>query len=222
MPDLRAFTRIKEECEAAGAKLVAVSKTRSVAAIRALYELGHRDFGENRVAELVDKQAQLPADVRWHFIGHLQRNKVRDLVPFVDLVHAVDSYRLLAEIDKRAAAAGRAVPVLLQYHIAREDSKYGLTAATAEELLAKLADQPLPHAPVVGVMGMATYTDDAGRVTAEFAQLAQHSTRARAKIDPNQNVDWQLSMGMSGDFPLALRHGSTLVRVGSSIFGPRE
>ena len=222
MPNLAAYRAINAAVTAAGARLVAVSKTHPVSAIRELYDLGHRDFGENRVPELVEKHNALPKDIRWHFIGHLQRNKVRDVVPFVHLIHAVDSYRLLVEIDKRAETVGRRVSVLLQYHIAQEASKYGLEADTAGELLDKLATTPLPHVRVAGVMGMATYTDDEAQVGREFATLANTFAELRGGAFRDEDAFREISMGMSGDYPLALAHGSTLVRVGSALFGGRQ
>ena len=221
MPDLVAYERINQEVSAAGARLVAVSKTHPVSAIQELYDRGHRDFGENRVAELVEKHAALPKDIRWHFIGHLQRNKVRDIVPFVYLIHAVDSFRLLREIDKRAAAVDRRVAVLLQYHVANEESKYGLKADTAEELLTELAANPLPNVRIAGVMGMATYTDDREQIGREFGELAQHFQDLREGVFAREEAFRELSMGMSGDYPVALEHGSTLIRVGSALFGRR-
>ena len=203
------------------ARLVAVSKTKPREDIMALYELGHRDFGENRVAELVGKHADLPKDIRWHFIGHLQRNKVRDIAPFVHLIHAVDSLRLLREINKRATENNRVISALLQFHVAEEDSKYGLKpqgiTAFSQELLAT----PTPSVDLAGVMGMATYTDDTEQVNSEFKLL--YDTFDKLKKDHFSDKDnfREISMGMSGDYPLALAQGSTLVRVGSLIFGGR-
>jgi len=219
MPDTALYHRLNKEVTAAGGTLVAVSKKRPTADIMALYELGHRDFGENRVAELVEKHAALPKDIRWHFIGHLQRNKVRAIAPFIHLIHAVDSERLLREIDKQARAAERVIPVLLQFHVAREESKYGLDRAGADELLASLRDRPVTHARIAGLMGMATYTDDREQVSNEFQQLADLHAHYKAG-DLGADAGYkELSMGMSGDYPLALERGSTLVRVGSLLFG---
>ncbi len=219
--NLIAYQSINTAVTAAGATLVAVSKTKPMADIMALYELGHRDFGENRVAELVEKHAALPKDIRWHFIGHLQRNKVRELVPFVHLIHAVDSARLLHEIDKRAAAVGRTVDVLLQFHIAAEASKYGLDPANVRNLPEGLVDQPPTNARITGVMGMATYTDAEDQITSEFRTLANAFKALKQDHFPEEEAFKELSMGMSGDYPLALASGSTLVRVGSLLFGER-
>ena len=205
-----------------GVTLIAVSKTRSVAEIQALYDLGHRDFGENYPQELRDKQPQLPQDIRWHFIGHLQRNKVKYIAPFVHLVHAVDSAGLLDELDKRAAAAGRRIGVLLQVHIALEETKHGLDANEVEELVAACTPQRWPHLQLRGLMGMATFTDDRDQVAREFAGLAALHRAIRAGGMVDQATFSVLSMGMSGDADIALAHGSTMVRIGTAIFGERQ
>jgi PLP dependent protein len=192
------------------AVLVAVSKTKTPAAILALYEEGQRDFGESYVQELVDKQASLPGDIRWHFIGHLQSNKVKLLISSVHLVHSVDSLRLLQEIDRQAMKAGRIVDVLLQVHIAREETKYGLRP----DELAELVDAGWTGVRIRGLMGMASNTDDADIVTAEFRGL--HALFN--KLFPAGGI---LSMGMSGDYQLALQEGSNMVRIGSLLFGER-
>jgi pyridoxal phosphate enzyme (YggS family) len=215
------YRKLNDQIMAAGACLVAVSKTRPKERIMELYELGHRDFGENRVAELLEKHQALPKDIRWHFIGHLQRNKVKYVAPFVHLIHAVDSVRLLREIDKQGKVAGRMVPVLLQFHIAEEESKFGLTQASAQQLLKELKDQPVANVKITGVMGMATYTDDEAQVKAEFGVLAQRFAELREEAFLGDDAFREISMGMSGDYPLALEAGSTLVRVGSLLFGRR-
>jgi hypothetical protein len=216
-----AYQKLSTEIETAGAHLVAVSKTKPIADIMALYELGQRDFGENRVSELVEKYEALPKDIRWHFIGHLQRNKVKAIAPFVHLIHAVDSLRLLREIEKQAAAVGREVPVLLQFHIAREESKYGLDVAKAATIMDEVAATPLPHVRISGVMGMATYTDDETQVAEEFASLADVKEKLTAKYFAGADGFREISMGMSGDYRLALKAGSTMVRIGSMLFGAR-
>jgi pyridoxal phosphate enzyme (YggS family) len=215
------YEKLNAEITQAGARLVAVSKTHPQEKIMELYALGHRDFGENRVAELVEKHAALPKDIRWHFIGHLQRNKVKAIAPFVHLIHAVDSERLLREIDKQGKASDRKIPVLLQFHIAREESKYGLDLPQAEALLIALQDKPVTHASIAGVMGMATYTDDQAQVSAEFKTLAAHFAQLHDHHFQQASDFAEISMGMSGDYPLALAQGSTLVRVGSLLFGKR-
>lgn len=212
------YQKLLAETRAAGARLVAITKTKPVEDIMTLYDLGQRDFGENRVAELVGKYQALPKDIRWHFIGHLQRNKVKAIAPFVYLIHAVDSLRLLKEIEKQGAAADREISVLLQFHIAREENKYGLDASEAASIMDDLSTTPLPHVRIAGVMGMATYTDDKEQVTGEFAELANIKRRLTAKYFAGDDAFQEISMGMSGDYPLALAAGSTLVRVGSLLF----
>ncbi|MDX9751887.1 MAG: YggS family pyridoxal phosphate-dependent enzyme [Flavobacteriales bacterium] len=200
--------------------LVAVSKTRTAREVQALYDLGHRDFGENYPQELREKAPQLPDDVRWHFIGHLQRSNVRHVLPFVHLVHGVDSARLLDEIEKRAAAMERTVHVLLQVHIARESTKHGLTAEEARALMHTAHDRaPWPHVRLRGLMGMATHTPDEAQVAGEFNGLRTlfHELRT-AHGGPGFDT---LSMGMSGDAPIAIAAGSTMVRIGTAIFGER-
>src|SRR5579859_2718906 len=196
--------------------LVAVSKTKTAEDILALYHEGQRDFGENYVQELVDKQAQLPGDIRWHFIGHLQSNKVKYIAPFVHLIHGVDSMRLLREIDKQAARSGRVVDVLLQAHIAREETKFGFDAGELEQVMDTVRRTPeeWAHVRICGLMGMASNTGDEAVVSGEFRAL-------KGLLDrwfPSGGI---LSMGMSGDYQLAVKEGSTMVRIGSLLFGKR-
>jgi hypothetical protein len=205
-----------------GVTLVAVSKFHPVKAVREAYDAGQRDFGESRAQELSVKAAALPGDVRWHFIGHLQTNKVRSVVPHVTLIHSIDSLRLLRTVDAEAARIGRVVDVLLQVHVAKEETKFGFLP---EELLA-LADewQPAdtPSVRVRGVMGMASLTDDSRRIAADFAEIARVERTLGATLfagDPHFNI---LSMGMSADFKLAIEAGSNMVRIGTDIFGERE
>ncbi len=197
-------------------QLVAVSKTRPAEDILALYEAGQRDFGENYVQELVDKQPQLPADIRWHFIGHLQSNKVKYIISFVHLIHGVDSLRLLKEIDRQAAKAGRVVDVLLQMHIAQEETKFGLDTDELAGLLQAVHAAPGEWANVRirGLMGMASFSDDPAAVRGEFKLLKELS-------DKYFTSPVILSMGMSADYQLAVDEGSTLVRIGSLLFGKR-
>jgi len=212
------YQAVIKETKAAGATLVAVSKQRSHEQIMELYDWGHRDFGENRDAELVEKYHALPKDIRWHFIGHLQRNKVKNIAPFVTLIHAVDSLRLLREIDKQAKAHDRPIPTLLQFHIAEEESKYGLDRQTVKELLQAVKEEPLSHARIAGVMGMATYTDNDEQIAGEFASLGETFGLLQRQVFFDDEQFKEVSMGMSGDYPIALEHGSTLVRVGSLLF----
>ena len=214
------YTALCREVAAADARLVAVTKTHPVSVIQELYALGHRDFGENRAEELAEKYELLPKDINWHFIGHLQRNKVKLIARFVHLVHSVDSLRLLRELDKRAEE--HRIDVLLQYHIAAEESKYGLTTETAATLLRSLREQPLEHARIVGVMGMATYTDDEAQVAGEFRELHELFRELKEGQFADDPAFSEISMGMSGDYAVALRQGSTLVRIGSLLFGERN
>jgi len=215
-----AYLRVKREIGETTV-LVAVSKTKPVEDILALYDEGQRDFGENYVQELVEKQAQLPADIRWHFIGHLQSNKVKNIISFVHLIHGVDSLRLLKEINRQAAKAGRIVDVLLQVHIAEEETKFGLDAAELDEVLAAVRSDPAEWANVRvnGLMGMASFSEDRDAVRAEFHTLRQlFDAHFTALTGPASNI---LSMGMSGDYQLAVAEGSTMVRIGSLLFGKR-
>ncbi|HSC52723.1 MAG TPA: YggS family pyridoxal phosphate-dependent enzyme [Phnomibacter sp.] len=214
------YSAINHYCQQRAVQLVAVSKTKPVEDILALYELGQRDFGENYVQELVEKQAQLPSDIRWHFIGHLQSNKVKYIAPFVHLIHGVDSFKLLKEINKQAAKNNRVVGCLLQMHIAKEETKFGLDEAELQEILGSTEFTSLTNVYVQGLMGMASFSDDKTLVQTEFNQLQkifqQHSATQTA------NCHFQtLSMGMSGDYEMAVDAGSNMVRIGSLLFGAR-
>ena len=198
-------------------RLVAVSKTRPAADIQALYDLGQRDFGENYVQELTEKQPFLPADIRWHFIGHLQSNKVKYIISFVHLIHGVDSLRLLKEIDRQGGAKGRVVDVLLQVHVAREETKFGLDPAGLADIIQTLRATPFPHVRVRGLMGMASFTEDPDAVTAEFRELKRLFDQYFAGGDMPI-----LSMGMSADYKIAIEEGSNMVRIGSLLFGKRD
>lgn len=195
--------------------VVAVSKTKPNAAILEAYGVDHRDFGENKVQELCLKAETLPKDIRWHMIGHLQRNKVKYIAPFVHLIHGVDSERLLAEIDKQAKKNNRIIDVLIQIHIAEETSKFGFSFQEAQGFLSQ--ENPYPNVRVVGLMGMATFTDNDVQVQKEFESLAHFYDVWKAKKSFSV-----LSMGMSNDFRLAIASGSTMVRIGSLIFGHRN
>ncbi|MBC7903580.1 MAG: YggS family pyridoxal phosphate-dependent enzyme [Gemmatimonadaceae bacterium] len=197
------------------AVLVAVSKIRQPEEILALYNLGQRDFGENYVQELVDKQSKLPDDIRWHFIGHLQSNKVKQIISFAYLIQGVDSLKLLKEINKQAAKMGRTVNVLLQVHIAVEESKFGLDEGELTEIMQQ--KDALPGVKICGLMGMASNTDDTEKVRLEFRKL--HEVFNGYQELPDFRI---LSMGMSGDYALALEEGSNMVRIGSLLFGRRN
>lgn len=201
--------------------LVAVSKTKPPSDIMEAYETGHRVFGENKVQELVAKAEELPKDIEWHAIGHLQTNKVKYIAPFVSLIHTVDSLKLLQEIDKRAQQNDRIIRCLLQIHIAKEDTKFGLDFGECEELISSKNFKQLTHIKVVGLMGMATFTNNTDQVQNEFDSLKQFFDKL-ARLN-TENPDFQvLSMGMSGDYTIALKAGSNMIRVGSAIFGSRN
>ena len=209
-----AFHRIKAECEAQQVTLVAVSKTKPMADLMALYDLGQRDFGENYVQELLEKEAALPKDIRWHFIGHLQSNKVKYIAPFVHLVHGVDSEKLLAEISKQGQKIGRVVKCLLQVFIAEEETKFGMDEGELKNIdLAKYG-----YVEINGLMGMASNTTNPEIVKKEFDELKQLYDKSEIR-NPKSKI---LSMGMSGDYQLAIASGSNMVRVGSLIFGERH
>ncbi|MEO6231848.1 MAG: YggS family pyridoxal phosphate-dependent enzyme [Ferruginibacter sp.] len=200
------------------ATLVAVSKTKPNEDIQALYDLGQRDFGENYVQELVDKQAALPGDIRWHFIGHLQSNKVKYIAPFVHLIHGVDSISLLKEINKQGLKNNRVIDCLLQVHIAKEETKFGF----ALEELGEISElQELKNVHIIGLMGMASFSNDMNLVAGEFASLKK-AYDGYAQSSKQQFDFTTLSMGMSGDYKLAIENGSNMVRIGSLLFGERN
>jgi PLP dependent protein len=213
-----AYERIKAELDAKSVTLVAVSKTKPVEDIRELYDMGHRDFGENYVQELTSKAAQLPADIRWHFIGHLQSNKVKYIAPFVQLIHGVDSLRLLQEIDKQAGKHQRRIKCLLQVHIAEEETKFGFDVSDMAGLSEVLKTSAgFQSSEISGLMGMASFTDDMSKVKGEFQRLKDmfdHLKQAHTQLST-------LSMGMSSDYNIAVEKGSTMVRIGSLLFGER-
>ncbi len=221
-PDAPTFAEIRKKVSSHNAKLVAVSKTKPVADIMRLYALGQRDFGENRVQELLEKQPQLPDDIRWHLIGHLQRNKVKMVTPFVHLIQSLDSPRLLREIEKRAASDDRIIPCLLQFKIAEEDTKYGFDLATAKAMLDSGILEKSPHIEIRGVMGMATFTEDEEQVKEEFSRLRSIFEKLKTGYFSDKPSFREISMGMSGDYLLALEEGSTMVRLGTLLFGARE
>jgi len=201
--------------------LVAVSKTWPVPDLMEAYNAGQRIFGENKIQEMADKYEQMPKDIEWHMIGHVQTNKVKYMAPFVSLVHGVDSLKLLAEINKQAQKNGRVIDCLLQMHIAEEDTKFGLDEVELNELLASAEFKQMENIKVTGLMGMATFTDDEARIKKEFSNL-QSVFKSLGQLPETPNFKPEtLSMGMSGDYQLAIACGSTMVRIGSSIFGNR-
>jgi pyridoxal phosphate enzyme (YggS family) len=196
--------------------LVAVSKTKPAKEILALYNEGQKDFGENYVQELLEKQNELPNDIRWHFIGHLQSNKAKYIVPFVHLIHSVDSEKLLAEIDKQALKNNKIVSCLLQIYIAQEETKFGLDFSEAEQIL---LNNRYCNVKIIGLMGMASNTDNTKQIAKEYESLKEFYNEMKTTIAPQLQY---LSTGMSGDYELAIEHGSNMVRIGSLLFGARK
>lgn len=220
--NLAAYQHIQQTLRPYGARLVAVSKLKPASDIQELYNTGHRLFGENYVQELVEKQPLLPSDIEWHFIGHLQTNKVKYIAPFVSMIHAVDSLRLLQEINKQAAKHNRIINCLLQVHIAEEETKFGLDSAELETLIQQWQQQPATaNVKISGLMGMATNTDNEAQIQKEFHHLHHLHTQIKSRYFTADDSFRELSMGMSGDYTLALQSGSTLVRIGSLLFGAR-
>ena len=201
--------------------LVAVSKTHSIERIMEAYEAGQRDFGENKVQDLADKYEALPKDIRWHMIGHLQSNKVKYIAPFVHLIHGVDSFKLLQEINKHGQKNGRRISCLLQFHIAQEDTKFGLSLDEATAFLSSPEYQTFDHVQLCGVMGMATFTENTAQIRSEFQSLQAIFNALKSTHFIAASEFKEISMGMSDDYPIAIEEGSTLIRVGSKIFGRR-
>lgn len=203
-------------------RLVAVSKFHGVNEILNAYETGHRIFGESRVQELIEKQPKLPNDIEWHFVGRLQRNKVKFIVPFIECIHSVDSKRLLLQIERQAASVNRVIPCLLQIHIAEEDTKTGFSESECLEFLRKGLWKELKHIQLTGVMGMATFTKDEEVVREEFKKLNTFFKKIKDEFFEDRPYFKEISMGMSADYNIAVEEGSTLIRIGSNIFGDRE
>ena len=203
-------------------KLVAVSKTKSVHQVNEALGYGQRHFGENKVQELVGKYETLSEEIFWHFIGHLQRNKVKYIAPFVHLIHGVDSFKLLHEINKQGQKNNRVIPVLLQFHIAQEDTKFGLNLEEAMAMITSDDFENFNYVSIAGVMGMASYTADKEQIRKEFKHLKQVFDTLKESHFADNTAFCEISMGMSGDYSIAIEEGSTMIRVGSSIFGARE
>ena len=210
----KAYQQLNEELRLLNITLVAVSKTKPIEYILELYDLGHRDFGENYVQELVEKAEKLPKDIRWHYIGHLQTNKVKSIVPFVYLIHGVDSLKLLKEINKQAEKNARVIHCLLQVHIAQEETKFGFN----ENELFNLDISQFENVKINGLMGMASLTDDISKIRTEFKHLKTISQKLQTLTPQLQT----LSMGMSSDYKIAIEEGSNMVRIGSLLFGERN
>lgn len=215
------FSELFDELSQRSITLVAVSKTHPADRILSLYAQGQRHFGENRPQEMLEKQRTLPSDIHWHFIGHLQTNKVRLIAPFVALIHSIDSFKLLQEVDKQAGKVGRIQDCLLQFHIAREETKFGFDELAAPSMLSSPAFKSLQHVRICGVMGMATFTDDTEQVRSEFRELRRLFNVLKRDFFASAPHFRECSMGMSGDWRLAIEAGSTMVRIGSLIFGER-
>jgi pyridoxal phosphate enzyme (YggS family) len=203
-------------------KLIAVTKTQSEQSIMNIYNRGHKIFGENRVQELISKKERLPEDVEWHLIGHLQTNKVKYIVSFVACIHSVDSLKVLIEIDKQAKKYDRQIDCLLQFHIAEEESKFGLDMNEARGLLSSLEYKSLSNARITGVMGMATFTENTSQVRREFKHLKDIFTALKRDFFAQDSCFREISMGMSGDYKIAIEEGSTMVRIGTLLFGNRD
>lgn len=222
MINLQQYNLILAELKASNAQLIAVSKTKPISDIQELYDAGQRVFGENYVQELVDKQPQLPADIQWHFIGHLQSNKVKYIAPFVHTIHAVDSLKLLIEIDKQAAKNNRIINCLLQLHIADEDTKFGLDKNEILDLAKAIQQQDFKNILITGIMAMATNTDDESKIEIEFNEVKKIFDNLKSEYFSSSNTFKEISMGMSSDYKLAIKCGSTMIRIGSLLFGNRN
>lgn len=202
--------------------LIAVSKTKPVSDLQEAYDAGQRIFGENKALEMRDKHQALPDDIQWHFIGHLQTNKIKYIAPFVTLIHAIDSLSLLESVNKEAAKNNRVIDCLLQFHIAQEETKFGLDLAEARAMLESESYKKLKNINICGVMGMATFTDDAAQVRNEFKSLKNIFETLKENYFVGNESFMEISMGMSDDYPIAIEEGATMVRVGSKIFGARN
>ncbi|MBL7763390.1 MAG: YggS family pyridoxal phosphate-dependent enzyme [Chitinophagaceae bacterium] len=217
-----AYKKIKAELDSRGVTLVAVSKTKPASDIQQLYNLGHRDFGENYVQELVEKESLLPKDIRWHFIGHLQSNKVKYIAPFVHLIHGVDSLKLLKEINKQALKNNLVINCLLQVHIAQEETKFGMDKNDLIEIeKSNQTTTEMKYIKLQGLMGMASFSDDMQKVRNEFKSLKHLFDKYFLLLTPGSPLA-TLSMGMSSDYKIAIEEGSTMVRIGSLLFGERN
>lgn len=221
MPIKTNLDQVKRSFVNPDCQLIAVSKTKPLADLQEAYEAGIRDFGENKVQEIQAKQPEMPEDTRWHMIGHLQSNKIKYIAPYVYLIHGVDSFKLLVEIDKQGKKIDRSIPVLLQIHIATEESKFGFDPAELQEMVQSEAFLALSHVTIRGLMGMASFTENVEQVRDEFKGLKALFEALNQQALPSFMELTELSMGMSGDYKIAQEEGSTMVRIGSAIFGAR-
>lgn len=212
--------KIKQELSQ-NVKLIAVSKTKPVQTLMEAYDAGQKIFGENKVQELVTKYEQMPKDIEWHMIGHLQSNKVKYIIPFIHLIHSIDSENLLAEINKQAAKLNKVQKVLLQISIADEETKFGFEQGNLLKVIDKYLNEEFENLEIIGLMGMATFTDNLDQIAGEFAGLKKLFDEIKSDYLSNQDSFNQISMGMSSDYKLAIANGSTMIRVGSNIFGGR-
>lgn len=216
------YLDLKANTDAHNVKLAAVSKTHDVSTIKQVYELGQRIFAENKAQELSEKYPALPDDIEWHFVGHLQRNKVKYIAPFVSLIHSLDSFKLLQSIDQEARKNNRVINGLLQIHISQDESKYGFSYQQARELLATESVWGLENIRITGLMGIATLTEDQSQIRKEFQELKTFYEELKAQHFPAVSHFKELSMGMTSDYEVAIEEGSTIIRVGSYIFGERN
>lgn len=216
-----AYKSLAAECKAKNIVLVAVSKTKPVEDILTLFNLGQRDFGENYVQEMIEKEKQLPKNIRWHFIGHLQTNKVKQIIGFVHLIHGIDSLKLLKEVNKQSQKINKVTNCLLQIHIAQEETKFGLNEEEADEIIGEINSKAFINVNVIGFMGMASFTSDENKIRKEFQYLKSLQTKHTqlSSVNGHQST---LSMGMTADYKMAIEEGSNMIRVGSLIFGSRN
>lgn len=211
-------TKIQNLCTENNALLVAVTKTKSIEELKELYQLGQKTFGENRVQELLEKKNELPQDIKWHLIGHLQRNKVKQIIDFVEMIHSVDSIRLLKEINKQAANSSLKMKCLLQFHVAQEESKFGIQTKNLAEFMTKVNEGNFENIEICGIMGMASFVENKEQVRNEFKELKSIFNTLKTQYYQDNEGFNTISMGMSGDYEIALQEGSSMVRVGSLLF----
>jgi pyridoxal phosphate enzyme (YggS family) len=218
---IQSYLKFKQAAESWGAMLLPVTKNHAVEKIKVLYDAGCRDFAENKVQEIVAKKDLLPADIKWHLIGHLQSNKVKYIAPYIAMIHSIDSEKLLFEVEKQGQKHHRKIPCLLQVHVAQEETKYGFLPVELKEIIQRMAKTSLQNVQILGLMAMASFTDNEQQIANEFAQVKAMFDEISQQALPEWIQMQHLSMGMSNDYHLALKHGSTIIRVGSAILGAR-